>query len=175
MTVASSVDYVRGLKGKDSVLIKRDDLVRITPKLNFNGDFKDPANFPRAGLYIYEINTSTSGTFNGPEGNGTFYGTVEIISRIGGDINGLDVVTIKAYSYNMTGFMLIGRKIREKIRITGENGNKYIDIIKPVPAISVRTGITRMKSTWLAEPLSEGNFFYRVTFRNGFADFFRCL
>lgn len=46
MTVASSVDYVRGLKGKDSVLIKRDDLVRITPKLNFNGDFKDPANFP---------------------------------------------------------------------------------------------------------------------------------
>lgn len=110
MTSVSSVDYVRGLKGKDSVLIKRDDLVRITPKLNFNGDFKDPANFPRAGLYIYEINTSTSGTFNGPEGNGTFYGTVEIISRIGGDINGLDVVTIRAYSYNMTGFMLIGRK-----------------------------------------------------------------
>ena len=110
MTVASSVDYVRGLKGKDSVRIKRDDLVRITPKLKLNGDFKDPANFPRAGLYIYEINTSTSGTFNGPEGNGTFYGTVEITSRIGGDINGLDVVTIKAYSYNMTGFMLIGRK-----------------------------------------------------------------
>lgn len=46
MTSVSSVDYVRGLKGKDSVLIKRDDLVRITPKLNFNGDFKDPANFP---------------------------------------------------------------------------------------------------------------------------------
>lgn len=92
------------------MLIKKEDLVHITPKLNFNGDFKDPANFPGAGLYIYEINTSTSGTFNGPEGNGTFYGTVEIISRIGGDINGLDVVTIKAYSYNMTGFMLIGRK-----------------------------------------------------------------
>jgi hypothetical protein len=34
------------------------------------------------------------------------------------------------------------------------------------------TGITRRKSTWLAEPLSEGNFFYRVAFRNGFANLF---
>lgn len=115
MTSVSSVDYVRGLKGKDSVLIKKDDLVHITPKTGFNGDFKDPANFPRAGLYIYEINTSISGTFNGPEGDGTFYGTVEITSRIGGNINGLDIVTIKAYSHSMTGFMLIGRKK------TGEN------------------------------------------------------
>ncbi len=46
MTVSNSVDYVRALKGKDSVLIKKEDLVHITPKLNFNGDFKDPANFP---------------------------------------------------------------------------------------------------------------------------------
>ena len=110
MTVASSVDYLRGLKGKDSVLIKKDDLVHITPKLGFNGDFKDPANFPKAGLYIYEVNTSSSGTFNGPDGNNTFYGIVEIISRIAGNSNGLNVVTIKAYSHDMIGFMLIGKK-----------------------------------------------------------------
>lgn len=110
MTTVSSVDYVRGLKGKDSVLIKKDDLVHITSKLGFNGDFKDPANFPKAGLYIYEVNTSSSGTFNGPNGNNTFYGIVEIISRIAGNSNGLNVVTIKAYSHDMIGFMLIGKK-----------------------------------------------------------------
>ena len=115
MDVSSSVDYVRGLKGKDSVLIKKDDLVHITPKLGFNGDFKDPANFPKAGLYIYEVNTSSSGTFNGPDGNNTFYGTVEIISRVNENSTGLNIVTIKAYSYDMIGFMLIGRKK------TGEN------------------------------------------------------
>lgn len=111
MTSVSSVDYVRGLKGKDSVLIKKDDLVHITPKIGFNGDFKDPANFPKAGYYLYEVNTEASGTLNGPEGNGPFYGTVEIISRIDGGSNGLNVVTIITYSYNsLTGFMLIGRK-----------------------------------------------------------------
>ena len=110
MNVSSSVDYVRGLEGKDSVLIKKDDLVHITPKLGFNGDFKDPANFPKAGLYIYEVNTGLSGTFNGPDGNKTFYGTVEIISRINRGSNALNIVTIKAYSYDITGFMLIGRK-----------------------------------------------------------------
>ena len=110
MNVSSSVDYVRGLEGKDSVLIKKDDLVHITPKLGFNGDFKDPANFPKAGLYIYEVNTGSSGTFNGPDGNKTFYGTVEIISRINRGSNALNIVTIKAYSYDITGFMLIGRK-----------------------------------------------------------------
>lgn len=110
MTIVSSVDYVRGMKRKDSVLIKKDDLVHITPKMGFNGDFKDPANFPRAGFYVYEINTESSGTLNGPEGNGAFYGTVEIISRIDGGSNGLNIVTIIAYSYSLTGFMLIGRK-----------------------------------------------------------------
>ena len=109
MTIVSSVDYVRGMKGKDSVLIKKDDLVHITPKMGFNGDFKDPANFPRAGFYVYEINTESSGTLNGPEGNGAFYGTVEIISRIDGGSNGLNIVTIIAYSYSLTVFMLIGR------------------------------------------------------------------
>ena len=39
MTVSNSVDYVRALKGRDRVLIKKEDLVHITPKLNFNGDF----------------------------------------------------------------------------------------------------------------------------------------
>lgn len=68
--------------------------------------------------------------------------TVEIISRMDWNSNGLNIVTIKAYSYDMIGFMLIGRKKREKIRMSGKNGNKYIDIIKPVPAISVRTGNT---------------------------------
>ncbi len=110
MTSVSSVDYVRGLKGKDSVLIKKSDLVHITPILGFNGDFKDPANFPKAGYYLYEVNTSTSGTFNGPDGDRTFYGIVEITSRIDGNRNGLNVVTIKAYSHNMTGFMLMGKK-----------------------------------------------------------------
>lgn len=110
MTVVSSVDYVRGLKGKDSVLIKKDDLVHITPKIGFNGDFKDPANFPKAGSYLYEVNTETSGTLNGPDGIVPFYGTAEIISRIDGGSYGLNVVTIIAYSYNLTGFMLIGRK-----------------------------------------------------------------
>lgn len=110
MTVVSSVDYVRGLKGKDSVLIKKDDLVHITPKMGFNGDFKSPDNFPKAGLYIYVANTEESGTLNGPNGNNYFYGTVEITSRIDGNGNGLNVVTIKAYSYDLTGFMLIGRK-----------------------------------------------------------------
>ena len=110
MTITNTVDYLRGLKGKDSVLIKKDDLVHITPKIGFNGDFKDPANFPKAGFYIYEVNTSTSGTFNGPDGNKTFYGIVEIISRINGNSNGLNVVTIKAYSHDMIGFMLIGKK-----------------------------------------------------------------
>lgn len=110
MTITNTVDYLRGLKGKDSVLIKKDDLVRITPISGFNGDFKDPANFPKAGFYIYEVNTSSSGTFNGPNGDKTFYGTVEIISRINGNRNGLNVVTIKAYSHDMIGFMLIGKK-----------------------------------------------------------------
>lgn len=110
MNLVSGVDYVRGLKGKDSVLIKKDDLVHITPKIGFNGDFKDPANFPKAGSYLYEVNTETSGTLNGPNGNNTFYGIVEIISRIAGNSNGLNVVTIKAYSYDMIGFMLIGKK-----------------------------------------------------------------
>lgn len=110
MTSVSSVDYVRGLKGKDSVLIKSSDLVFITTIAGFNGDFKDPANFPKAGLYIYEVNTSSSGTFNGPDGDKTFYGTVEIISRVNENSTGLNVVTIKAYSYDMIGFMLIGRK-----------------------------------------------------------------
>lgn len=115
MTVVSSVDYVRGMNGKNSVLIKKEDLVHISSKLGFNGDFKDPANFPKAGLYIYEVNTSSSGTFNGPDGDKTFYGTVEIISRMDRNSNGLNIVTIKAYSYDMIGFMLIGRKK------TGEN------------------------------------------------------
>ena len=110
MTITNTGDYLRGLKGKDSVLIKKDDLVRITPISGFNGDFKDPANFPKAGFYIYEVNTSSSGTFNGPNGDKTFYGTVEIISRINGNSNGLNVVTIKAYSHDMIGFMLIGKK-----------------------------------------------------------------
>lgn len=111
MTIVSSIDYVRGMKGKDSVLIKKDDLVHITPKIGFNGDFKDPANFPKAGFYLYEINTEKSGTLNGPEGNGPFYGTAEIISRIDGGSNGLNVVTIRAYSYyTLTEFMLIGCK-----------------------------------------------------------------
>ena len=110
MTVVSSVDYVRGMNSKNSVLIKKSDLVHITPIMGFNGDFKDPANFPKAGLYIYEVNTSSSGTFNGPNGNNTFYGIVEIISRINGNSNGLNVVTIKAYSHDMIGFMLIGKK-----------------------------------------------------------------
>lgn len=65
MTITNTVDYLRGLNGKNSVLIKKDDLVRITPISSFNGDFKDPANFPKAGFYIYEVNTSSSGTFNG--------------------------------------------------------------------------------------------------------------
>lgn len=115
MTSVSSVDYVRGLKGKDSVLIKSSDLVFINTIAGFNGDFKDPANFPKAGLYIYEVNTSSSGTFNGPDGDKTFYGTVEIISRMDENSNGLNIVTIKAYSYDIIGFMLIGRKK------TGEN------------------------------------------------------
>lgn len=110
MTTVSSVDYVRGLKGKDSVLIKKDDLVHITPGLGFDGDFKDPANFPKAGLYIYGVNASSPGTFNGPNGNNTFYGIVEIISRIAGNSNGLNVVTIKAYGHDMIGFMLVGKK-----------------------------------------------------------------
>lgn len=115
MTSVSSVDYVRGLKGKDSVLIKKDDLVHISSKSGFNGDFKSPDNFPKAGLYIYEVNTSSSGTFNGPDGDKTFYGTAEIISRMDENSNGLNIVTIKAYSYDIIGFMLIGRKK------TGEN------------------------------------------------------
>lgn len=115
MTVSNSVDYVRALKGKDSVLIKKEDLVHITPKMGFNGDFKDPANFPKAGYYLYGVNTEASGTLNGPNGTAPFYGTVEIISRIDGGSNGLNIVTIKAYSYDMIGFMLIGRKE------TGEN------------------------------------------------------
>ena len=110
MTITNTVDYLRGLNGKNSVLIKKDDLVRITPISSFNGDFKDPANFPKAGFYIYEVNTSSSGTFNGPNGDNTFYGIVEIISRINGNSNGLNVVTIKAYSHDMIGFMLIGKK-----------------------------------------------------------------
>ena len=110
MTSVSSVDYVRGLKGKDSVLIKKEDLVHITPKMGFNGDFKDPANFPKAGSYLYNVNTEASGTLNGPNGTAPFYGTVEITSRIDGNSNGLNVVIIKAYSYYLTGFMLIGKK-----------------------------------------------------------------
>ena len=120
------VELADGSQGK----IKKDDLVHITPKLDFNGDFKDPANFPKAGLYIYEVNTNSSGTFNGPDGNNAFYGTVEIISRVNENNTRLNIVTIKAYSYDMIGFMLIGRKKLEKIRMAGENGNKYIDIIK---------------------------------------------
>jgi len=110
MAVVSSVDYVRGMNGKNSVLIKKDDLVHITPKTSFNGDFKDPANFPKAGLYIYGVNTEQSGIFNGPNGPYHFYGTVEITSRTDGDSNGLNVVIIKAYSYDATGFMLMGYK-----------------------------------------------------------------
>ena len=110
MTVLSSVDYVRGMNGKNSVLIKKSDLVHITPIMGFNGDFKDPANFPKAGLYIYEVNTSSTGTFNGPDKIGTLYGIVEITSRINGNSNGLNVVIIKAYSHDLTGFMLIGKK-----------------------------------------------------------------
>ena len=110
MTTVSSVDYVRGLKGKDSVLIKKEDLAHISPKTGFNGDFKDPANFPKAGLYIYNVNTNASGILNGPGGIETFYGIVEIISRIDGNKNGLNVVIIKAYSHTLTGFMLIGKK-----------------------------------------------------------------
>lgn len=83
--------------------------------LSFLSENDDPANFPKAGLYIYEVNTSSSGTFNGPDGDKTFYGTVEIISRMDENSNGLNIVTIKAYSYDMIGFMLIGRKK------TGEN------------------------------------------------------
>ncbi len=128
MTVVNSVDYVRGMKGKDSVLIKKDDLVHISSKSGFNGDFKSPDNFPKAGLYIYVANTEESGTLNGPNGNNYFYGTVEITSRIDGNGNGLNVVTIKAYSYDLKGFMLMGRKVRE-VRISGENGNKYIDVL----------------------------------------------
>ncbi len=34
----------------------------------------------------------------------------EITSRIDGNGNGLNVVTIKAYSYDLKGFMLMGKK-----------------------------------------------------------------
>lgn len=57
----------------------------------------------------------------------------------------------------------------------GRMETNVLIIVLPVLTEMAGTGITRRKSTWLAEPLSEGNFFYRVAFRNGFADFFRCL
>lgn len=138
--IVTDADYVFVEEGNSQGKIKKENLVHISPKLGFNGDFKDPANFPKAGLYIYEVNTSSSGTFNGPDGDKTFYGTVEIIFRMDENSNGLNIVTIKAYSYDITGFMLIGRKKLEKIRMAGENGNKYIDIIKPVLTEMAGTG-----------------------------------
>ena len=45
----------------------------------------------------------------------------------------------------------------------------------PVLTEMAGTGITRRKSTWLAEPLSEGNFLYRIAFWNISTDFFRSL
>jgi hypothetical protein len=41
----------------------------------------------------------------------------------------------------------------------------------PVLTEMAGTGITRRKSTWLAEPLSEGNFLYRIAFWNISAEF----
>ena len=110
MTVASSVDINRRIIIKKNMLIKKNDLVHITSIMGFNGDFKDPANFPKAGFYIYEVNTNGSVTSNSPNGITPFYGIVEITSRIAGNSNGLNVVIIKAYSHFMTGFMLVGRK-----------------------------------------------------------------
>lgn len=55
-------------------------------------------------------------------------------------------MTIIAYSYDLTGFMLIGRKVGQ-VRINGENGSKYTDIIKTRSDRNGRNGFnyTRQK------------------------------
>lgn len=101
--------YAEASDGKQ-VKVKKGDLIHIAPIIGFNGNFKDPVNFPNAGLYIYNVNTEYSGIINGPVGISVLYGIVEIISRIAGSDNGLNVVTIKVYSRDRTCFMLIGNK-----------------------------------------------------------------
>lgn len=109
--VVNDAGYIYGeLENGKQIKIKNSDLIHIVPIFGFNGDFKSPANFPKEGLYIYNVNTELSGIINGPDGITVLYGVVEIISRIAGYGNGLNVVTIKIHSRTLECFMLIGMK-----------------------------------------------------------------
>ena len=80
-------------------------------KIGFTGDFNDTANFyPISGTYIYNINTETSGTENGPEGNAILYGIAKITTRIGGKDDGLNVVIQEVYTHLRKGYIRVGSK-----------------------------------------------------------------
>lgn len=100
------VELANGSQGK----ILKNELVHIGCKGGFNGNFKDPVNFPRSGYYLYSVNTSNTGIINGPDGIDVLYGVVEIISRLAGEDTGLNVVTIRVYDRYRKCYMLIGSK-----------------------------------------------------------------
>lgn len=51
MTVANSMDYVRALKGEESVLIKKDDLARLIGAVTSGISISDLDKIERSGLY----------------------------------------------------------------------------------------------------------------------------
>ena len=90
-------------------------------KVGFTGDFNDPNNFsPVSGTYIYNINTQSSGTKNGPEGDGTLYGIAKITTRIGGYNNGLNVVLQEVYTHYRIGYIRIGSKNTDSDYVWGD-------------------------------------------------------
>lgn len=103
--------YVYGeLKNGNQAKINKEDLLHANLKTTFNGDFKDGANFPKEGHYIYSANTLSSGIINGPAGLSVLYGVIDIISRSSGLGDGLNVVVIKVYDNSRRCYTLIGSK-----------------------------------------------------------------
>lgn len=111
----TDADYVYVEKGNSQGKIKKSELIHVNASTGFNGDFKDPANFPKSGIVIYNVNTELSGTTNAPSGISVFYGMVEIISRADITSNTINVVTIKIYEHIKRCFMIMG------VKHTGEN------------------------------------------------------
>ena len=47
----------------------------------FNGNFSDLSQWKDAGIYRYSVNTESTETIDGPYGDGTVYGALEVLVR----------------------------------------------------------------------------------------------
>lgn len=107
--VLTDVTYVYGEASDSSQgKIKKGDLAEIMGgvlnidglRQDFDGNFSNFTQWIKGGVYRYSLNTSSTGTVDGPYGNDPVYGILEVIVRDRTDRVGLNVVVQKIYERN---------------------------------------------------------------------------